>query len=317
MQKINSILIVLILLLTYSCDDVLEEDISNGVIRIASPLNNVVIYGNTVNFSWQTLDAADYYRIQIMESSQNVILDSLISSPNFTHIMNTGDYRWRVKGENFAYQTQYTFPSNFSVEVSEDLSNQTVLLQTPSQNFYTNSNTFIFTWSELDAATSYDIEILKNTTGLETVFQEANIINNSISVDASYFIDDAEYIWRVRGVNGTSITNYIERLIYIDRQDPNQPNLVSPNNMETSPITTMTFNWTNGTDTGTVQSNITNTFEIASDINFNTIINTATTSNNTSQYQFTTTGTYYWRVKAADAATNQSDFSIVRTLVIQ
>ncbi|QXP58406.1 hypothetical protein [Olleya sp. HaHaR_3_96] len=317
MQRINNILIILVLLFTISCDDILEEDISDDLVQITSPINNITLIGNTVNFTWQPLNGADSYRIQISELSQNIILDSLVSTSNFSYVMNSGSYQWRIKAENFSYQTDYTFPANFSLETSQNLDNQTVVLQTPSQNLYSNSNDFVFTWDELEAATSYDIDLLKNTTGLETVFQLSNITDNGVSVAASYFTDDAEYIWKIRGVNAMSQTDYSERSLYIDRQSPNQPNLVSPAELETTSTETVTFNWLNGTDTGTLQSEITNTFEIATDINFNAILYTEQTSNNTSQYEFTTTGTYYWRVKAVDLAFNQSDFSIVRTLVIQ
>ncbi|WP_299883437.1 hypothetical protein [uncultured Lacinutrix sp.] len=319
MQERNKITAILLLVIfaIFSCDDVLEEDITDDVIQITNPLNGSVIVGNTVGFSWQAVDGADNYRIQILENSQTTILDSLISSTTFNYVLNEGSYQWRVKGENFAYQTAYSFPASFDVEVSEDLTTQTVVLQTPSANLYTNTNTFIFTWDNLPSANSYTIEILKNISGLQTVFQESGITNNTITVDATVFSDDAEYVWRVKAVNATSQTNTVERAFFIDRVTPNQPTLVTPLDFETATIGTVTFNWLNGTDSGNVQSQITNTFEIASDLNFNTTIYSTSTTNNSSQFEFTAIGTYYWRVKATDLATNSSEYSIVRTIEIQ
>jgi len=79
----------------------------------------------------------------------------------------------------------------------------------------------------------------------------------------------------------------------------------------------VTFNWSNGSDTGNIQSAITNTIQVSPDINFNTLLISEDTLNNSYQYTFSETGIYYWRVKTADAAGNQSDTSILRTITIE
>jgi hypothetical protein len=87
--------------------------------------------------------------------------------------------------------------------------------------------------------------------------------------------------------------------------------------MQTESISTVTFNWDNGSDTGNIQSQITNSIEIATDVNFSNIIDTTNTINSNSQYEFTTVGSYFWRVRAVDAASNVSVYSTVWTLVIE
>lgn len=316
MKKYNSILLIL-LTLFFSCDDVLEEDITNDLIQTISPSNGSVVLGNTTHFSWVSLDGVDDYRIQILNESQVNIVDSLISSNTFTYNLSPGNYQWRVKGENFAYQTDYTFPINFSIESSEDLSSQSLVLQTPTDNFYTNNTSIIVTWDEIITAESYSLELIKNLGGLETVLQESDILLTSYNLTSSNFDEDAEYIWKVKAVNTSSETSFAERSIFIDTNTPNQPSLVSPIDLESFSTSTITFNWSNGTDTGNVQSTITNTIEIASDSDFNIITNTSSTESNSYIYTFESTGVYYWRVKAHDLASNESDYSIVRTIEIQ
>ncbi len=318
MKKINSItLILLALLVSFSCDDIVEEDISDDIIQIVTPTEGAVIEGNTVPFSWQYIDGADDYRIQIYTTNQVYEVDSLVQTNNFTYNLNPGNYQWRVRGENFAYESPFTFPVSFTVEASNDLSTQTVVLQTPSSDFYTNDPNLIFTWDPIMVAESYELELVKTLSGQQTVFQQDNITQTSFSVSASVFDEDSEYIWKVKAVNATSETMFTERSVFIDRVVPNQPTLSSPIDQETLTSTIVIFNWLNGADTGNIQSEITNTIEFSTDINFTTLIYSADTNNNSYQYDFESIGNYYWRIKAIDLATNESDYSIVRSITIQ
>ncbi len=316
MKKTIKLLALLTVTIFYSCDDILEEDITDDSIQILSPVEGTVVVGNNVQFLWQTLDGADDYRVQVLGANQIIIIDSLVSVNQLDYNLNVGNYQWRVKGENFAYETEYTFPINFSVEASEDLTTQNVILLTPSDNLYTNNADITFTWNSIATANSYTLEIVKINNGETTIYQESDITTTSTSVESSLFDVDAQYIWKVKAVNDTSETPFSERTIYIDRIVPNVPTLNTPADSSTNSFV-VTFNWGNGTDTGNVQSSITNTIEIASDINFNTLLLSEDTVNNTYQYTFSTAGDYYWRVKAFDLAGNQSDNSITRILTVE
>lgn len=314
------ILLIVLTISVLTCSDVFEEDISDESIQLITPTDNSIILGNTVNFSWQQLNDVDSYRIQLFESNLAPVLDSLVEIPSFSYALQPGTYQWRVRGENFAYSSAYSVATNFSVEISEDLSNQTVVLETPSADTYSNSNSnsFIFTWQDLQAANTYNFELIKNLNNNEqTIFQEQNITENTVTLNASLFSEDAEYKWNVKGINASSETNFSERSLFLDRVTPNQPILASPDDLESLAQGIVVFNWTNSVDVGTVQSPIINTLEIATDINFNNIIATVESSNNTSEYNFTSNDTYYWRIIAIDLAGNQSNFSNIRTLTIQ
>lgn len=316
MKKTIKIFSLLGIAFFFACDDILEEDITGDSIQVISPLEGTIIEGNNVQFYWQHLDGADDYRVQVLSDNQIVVLDSLVSENQIEYNLNEGNYQWRVKGENFAYETQYTFPINFSVELSEDLTNQSVALSTPSDNLYTNNTEIVFTWNAITSADSYTAEIIKSNNGETTIYQEPDITETNLSIDPSLFDVDAEYIWKIKAVNNSSETPYSERTIFVDRITPNIPALNTPSDNSTN-SSLVTFNWTNGSDTGDIQSAITNTIEIASDINFNTLILSDDTTNNTYQYTFSNTGDYYWRVRAYDSASNLSDNSITRTLTVE
>jgi hypothetical protein len=316
MKKTTNILLTFLVLFAYSCDDIIEEDISNDTILTISPVEGAVIEGNTAQFFWQTIDGADNYRIQVMSSNQALVVDSLVTTTNLGLVLNPGDYQWRIKGENFAYATEYTFPINFTMVTSDDLTNQTVELLTPSGNFYTNETNLILTWSPIVTADSYSLDVIKINGGEQTILQETNLEQPNYSLSSLTLSEDAEYTWKIKAVNQISESAFSERSIFIDRETPGQPALVAPIDLEIFDTFTILFNWINGSESGNIQSTKINTFEISTDINFGSIIFSEAISNNSIQVTFDNSGTYYWRVRTSDEAGNVGPYSAVRTLDI-
>lgn len=114
--------IVLTCLLTVfmSCDDIIEpQDISNEVVNLLAPSNNVVLQDSTVNLSWDQLEDAEFYKFQIatptfLEAVQ-IVQDSTVNTSSFLINLNRNtNYQWRVKAFNASYETEYTTQS-FSI----------------------------------------------------------------------------------------------------------------------------------------------------------------------------------------------------------
>ncbi|MCK8479012.1 hypothetical protein [Psychroserpens algicola] len=96
----------------YNCEEIIEvEDISEETISILAPTNNAILDVNDINFSWEPIEHAENYHLQIatpnFELAQQIIEDTLLTSSNFTKILPTNEYQWRIKGVNSAYQTQF------------------------------------------------------------------------------------------------------------------------------------------------------------------------------------------------------------------
>ncbi|WP_452223484.1 hypothetical protein [Lacinutrix chionoecetis] len=304
----------------YSCDDIVEEDLTNNMVTIIAPGSGQIITSNTVSFQWNTLEGADDYRLQIENNTNSIILDSLVSINNLEYPLEPGSYKWRVRGENFAYQTAYTFQVDFMVEASDDLSNQMVFLNTPTNNYYINSPSGILTtWSSINTADSYTFELDKQISGnITTVYQESDLTNTSHTLIDTYLNEDAEYIWKVKAINNSTATetDFSSRSIFLDTAIPNTPSLVSPaDNATTTVNTEVVFTWSTGTDPGNVNAPLTNTLEIATNTTF---VNpdTYNTSTNSQSIIFNQTGDYYWRVITSDDAGNQSAFSTFNKIVV-
>jgi hypothetical protein len=109
-----------LLICLYNCEELIEvEDISNEVVTILAPVNNTILETNVINFSWQVLEFAETYHLQVAKPSfvaaQEIVLDTIISSTNFTKILESSPYQWRIKAKNFGYETQYT-TQNLTIE---------------------------------------------------------------------------------------------------------------------------------------------------------------------------------------------------------
>ncbi|GAA4272062.1 hypothetical protein U6A24_11185 [Aquimarina gracilis] len=317
-RVINVSLVLSSLFLLFACDDVLEDDITDDVVTTVSPKDETALEGNSVQFRWEELEGADEYRIQVIEEvNQRSVLDSLVSGSSFTFGLNPGTYNWRIRGENFAYVTAYSFPSSFTLTSSDDLSIQEVFLTSPSDNFYTNKDALIVSWDRVRAATSYTVVVDKTIQGnTATEIQTPDVTDTNFTLNATILSEDAIYTWKVKAVNDNSETNFSTRRILLDTQIPNQPTLSSPTS-DANVSTTVTFTWNISGDTGEVQSPITSILEIATDEGFGSIVETVTTNNNSQQLDFADVGDYYWRVKAKDEAGNESTVSEGRKFTVQ
>ena len=308
MRTINRFFFPFLAVMAFSCDDILEEDITDDMVQIASPMNNSIIESNVVNFRWNTIGGADKYRIQVYGNNQSMVVDTLVNPSSFAYPMRGGEYSWRIRGENSAYQSSYSFPSNFKVIESDDLGNQQMILVRPLSASYLNTADIVCIWETLNVAESYEFELINQSTG--TTYSKLDIASNSFTLPVTELALDAKYTWKVRARNASSVTLYSSRDFWIDRVRPNQPqNILPANNLRASANSQIDFSWTMPPDSGEVQSPIRSyTIEIARDSNFSSsqISNTA---NPSFQQIFTETGDYFWRIKATDAANNTSTYS--------
>lgn len=310
MKAISKVLLGFLCLTFYNCEDILEEDISDDIVFTIYPTEDLIIESNVVNFQWNTLEGADDYRLQIFNTSQVILVDTLISQTQIILPLNEGNYQWRVRGENSAYQSTYSLPVSFLVNESEDLTSQQVILSSPANNFITNSNNFTLSWNSLSAADYYNLQLINNTLGGTIVFQQNNILANTLTLNSTILSQDGNYTWKIKGVNGVSETVFSSRDFSLDTTLPNQPvNGLPANNSIQTINQNINFNWSIAADSGVIQSSISYRIEISNDINFTTILQASNISTNSFQQLFNSTGDYYWRVRAVDAAGNNGPFS--------
>jgi len=319
--KISVSIASIFLFALISCDDVFEDDITDENITITAPLNGTTVVSNTATFQWNSNSGSEDYRVQVSDASSVIVVDSLVSINSFVYPLSPGVYSWRVRGENFAYQTAYTFPASFTMEASEVMTNQTVILNSPSDNFYTNSTSGqLVTWTGIPTADTYTFELDRDVSGsVSTINQSPGITATSYNITNADMTTDAIYIWKIKALNTATTTEtiYSTRKILLDTQIPNVAVLSTPVADGTEGLSTpVVFVWNNATDIGVVMSPVSSVLELASDIAFTSTIQTYEIGANTQSHTFAATGDYYWRVKNIDEAGNSSSYSTPRKVTV-
>jgi len=314
MNKLNY-LVAIMLLLTVSCDEIIDEDISEEAIEIIAPTDNLVTTKTTLTFWWNELDEAAGYRLQVVTTHFDTVLsiplDTLITKTKFSVTLNPNRYQWRVKAINSGSETQW-FTQSFTIQDVPDLSDQEVLLRLPANNEVFGKTSIKFQWYTLPNATNYALIVKKDTwEGSLAIPMEFTPRDTITKV-----LPEGTYVWGIRGYNDNSQSKVQNSTFIIDLTAPEKPVLQSPSNSSTVSTLPVDLTWNySSTDATEVYDSIyiakENTFTSASKLFYE--------KSTTKSYTLSTTyrGTVYWKVKTIDKAGNKGNFSDTFSFTIQ
>jgi hypothetical protein len=191
-----------------------QVDLSMESVMLLAPFNNAVLNDTNVTFSWDSVSEATSYRFQIafpnFENPEQLVIDQsfdMAGSQSFDLEDNTS-YEWRVKALNETSETAYT-TRDVSINATEDLSEQTVIIVAPEDAFETSETSVGLSWDSLEQATLYRVlitDLSDNTIFLEQTTTEANL---------TVTFEVGEYTWAVRAENDTESTPFTEQTITI------------------------------------------------------------------------------------------------------
>ncbi len=300
--KIYTIPILLAVIFTFfSCEEILiETDISESTVELVSPVNNAQFQTTSVTFTWNEVEDATEYQIQIAKPSfanpMQIVLDTTITATSYTQQLTIGQYEWRVRALNSSYNTVYS-SRTITIVSNNDFQSNTVVLLSPANNLITNSASQTLTWQSIIGATSYQIQVYNASNNLVLDYNTSNTTYN-------YVFPEGAHQWRVRATNGTETTLYTSRSTLIDLTAPNTPILTSPVNASSTTATDISFQWNRTAIAGSTE---TDKIYIYTNSTLTNLIFEGTV---TSPYIKTlATGTYYWRAKGFDAAGNEGSVS--------
>lgn len=192
----STIFIIGLIFCLSACEDIVSvADISEEKVTVLAPINGVAITDANVNFTWESVEEASQYNIQIavptFEVATQIVTDSTFSLTSFSKTLTSGSYEWRVRAENSGFKTSYT-TQKFTVSSNEvDISNETLVILSPDNNAaFTNSDTINISWEAIEGAETYHIQIVtpdfdnptetvKDETLSATNFSLSNLSNNT------------------------------------------------------------------------------------------------------------------------------------------
>lgn len=287
---------LLIFLSLISCSEIIsEEDISDKYVQLTAPVDNAQFVSTSVTFSWENLQDATQYQLQIAKPSftapLQIVLDTIVTSNSFSYQLPVGQYEWRVKALNGSYSTSYS-TRTITIASNDDFQSNTVTLVTPTNNLITNLASQNLSWQAIIGATNYQLQVFDSSNTLV-------LDQNTSSTSYNYTFAEGSYQWKVRASNGSDNTLYTSRSILVDVTAPNTPTLVTPANATSSSATDVSFSWNRTPISGSSERD---SIYIYTNSALTTLNSKAQA---TSPYSKTlTSGTYYWRVKAFDSAGN-------------
>jgi len=286
----------------FGCEEVfIEKDLSEEEIQIIAPTEGATVENTTTTFSWEAVDQATSYQIQVaqpnFENAAQILVDSSVTGTSFSLAILKNDYEWRVNAQNSGSATPYA-SANFSVIDVADFSAREVLLVSPADNEITNDETTTLSWTAVTDATLYRVQFFD---------EDEELINEdeTTDTDVSVTFEEGTTVWQVRAENDTQSTLYASRTYTLDTEEPNTPTLVSPTDESSQTDTTVTFGWTREEVDGTAEVD---SIYVYSDATLTQLVATEEATS-TIDIELTEDTTYYWFVQAFDEAGNESEAS--------
>lgn len=320
-MKINRLFrpIYLILLaltaVVVSCDDFFEENIEEKEVQVISPTDGFSSPIQSVTFWWESLAGATSYNIQVVSQTfdnvHRIWADTIVEGTQLLLVLSPGEYQWRIRGLNSAYSTPYQTYS-FSVEYNTDLEGQELVLKTPENNLFTNSNTIHFSWFGLAAAESY-IFSLRDSEG-DALVTPMETDQTALTFPTDFELDDLPdgvYTWGVQARNWFSETSLVTRIFTLDRESPSTPVLLLPADRDTLSVGSIAFSWEQESESLAPLFDSLFVNSTDGDIKIKQRVSTFGTTITLQA------GEYLWRVQSYDAAGNTSPSTSSRTLWIE
>jgi len=303
MKKITYLL--LLCLTIFSCEEILlEDDISDAVVRLVAPVDNAQFASTGLTFTWEPVENGTQYQIQIARPSFSeplqIVTDNTTDTTSFTTQLNVGQYEWRVRAVNSGYASAYT-TRKITVVSNDDFQSNSVTLSSPSNDIITNTASQNLAWQPVLGATGYRLQVLNTATSTIAFEQDVTVTNYA------YTFPEGNYQWKVRATNGSQNTLYSARSLLVDTTAPNKPALTSPANLSNTSDNNISFQWTRTPLAGSVE---TDSIYIYTNQNLTTL---QYKNREASPYATSslTAGTYYWFIKSFDQAGNISQQSTV------
>lgn len=117
----NLISLCFILIVFFSCDIFLEENIIDYKIVLNSPADQVTINELDVIFWWEEMEGVEKYNLQVVKPGfdfvENLVADTFVSKNKLELKLSQGSYQWRVSGHNGYYDSDFSVGS-FTVDTT-------------------------------------------------------------------------------------------------------------------------------------------------------------------------------------------------------
>lgn len=279
-----------------------SNSVSFSVLGI-SPAIDENLAANKVIFDWEDAPDASQYAVQLSLSStfSTNLINTTTTASNYnynTALTNGKTYYWRFRPKLGAVWGDWT-PAMRFYSMNPPVAPVQV---TPLTASYTNDTTPELKWNAVTNGARYQVQISKAATLLPTL-QDKVLDEGILSYTADELTTDGIYYWKVRAIDSVGVYGAWSgvRSFTVDTVPPSAPLLSAPANQVTV-LGTPAYSWSIPSSAKAYIFEYDNDHDFSSPIIYTSGV--LTTNKITPPLQ--DPGTYYWRVKARDAAGNWS-----------
>ena len=288
------------LALLFSCEEILTvPNIENEEVQLLSPTADSNLTIPLVKYSWEKVENASNYRLQVfmpsIENATQVLLDTLILNESFIDsIEKNGQYQWRVRAENSGYNSPYS-DARFSVTLPS-LMNKSISLLSPTNMATLNDPSILFSWESVKEAQNYRFQLASpNFTESQQFIHDTLLLSSQLRVNLNSV---GPYEWRVRAENEEESSTYgLNSFSLVNPLSSLSISLSSPINAAVLNDPNVVFNWEpiEGISTYHIQI-ATPSFDATQHLVLDSLIN-----QNQLRYQLTNDSIFQWRVRAENS----------------
>ena len=298
MKKLAYFLLVSLLLFT-SC----KKDASNPVDTdtiptpptLASPTDTSSNIAVPVVLTWNESSGAKSYTLQVSASSsfssfvfnKSDITTTTQQVPDLNYL---AVYYWRVSATNSAGTSDWSKVWSFITTGEAAFVPQ---LSLPANGSVDQKLSPVLTWSNVNNANSYALQISTNSSFTSFVFNEDTLTSNTKQItDLS---GSTKYYWRVSAANNFGTKGWSETWSFTTGVAPIPPVLLSPSDGATDISLSPTLSWnaSSGATSYTLQVSTSSSFS-------SFVYNQSSTTTSKQITGLTNSTKYYWRVSAVN-----------------
>ncbi|MCK5457823.1 MAG: fibronectin type III domain-containing protein, partial [Melioribacteraceae bacterium] len=179
-----------------------------SILTLVEPMNSAIGLDNMIEFKWNPIDSAQYYKLEIADDNefQNVHfeIDNISTSKITVSDLDEGaQYFWRVTSHNQLGSITVSNIFNFSTHVG--LPDLPVALS-PANNAKNVDAEISFSWESTINTEFYQLDIARDHNFKDIIYSEDTLTINKITLQD---IDEGRnYYWRVKALNSFGNSNF-------------------------------------------------------------------------------------------------------------
>jgi hypothetical protein len=178
------------------------SNLSGQLVSNVTPTNSTITGNKRVAFSWNSLNAALQYQIQILNSSSGIVKDTTTTLTTYTYSLPnvSASYSYKVRALNSTSVSQYNTPFTFTIDVTPPAAPTLSIPINASLVTATNS----LTWVRSGTDVVFDSVFVANDSLFTSIVSTTKTFSQTIVINTlqnAPTVTNVFYWWRVRSVD--------------------------------------------------------------------------------------------------------------------